>query len=164
MGRRPRPEDAFVDHLELIVGVDLFTANHRISRVGVRKLEAWAWSCGELPKDLRDDEQVALDSTQRGLQRIPVQACGGLICTWVLATTPGTKKAWRGIAELCAAFSRKGGAGLNGTGTCAEVAPSASSITHARVEPAVTGGEEAPAWRTRVLCSWSTDGAESRRT
>jgi hypothetical protein len=98
------PADAFVDHIALIVGfdrekggTDLFTANHRVTRVGVRMAAPEALGCGEVPRDLRDDEQFTLDPLQRGFQRVPVLKPGGVVCVWVLGTLAGTKPAWREV-------------------------------------------------------------------
>jgi hypothetical protein len=98
------PQDAFVDHLELVVGfdrekdgLDLFSANHRITRVGLRIVEPGAHGCGEVPKDLRADEQFALEPRKRGFQRVPVNKPGGVMCLWVLGTLAGTKPAWREV-------------------------------------------------------------------
>lgn len=84
------PADAHVDHVEMNVGfdkksgdVDLFTANHRIKRVKVRR---GAKVIGE----------VTLDVENRGLQKIPVDADGGPdFKIEIVETVPGTKPEWR---------------------------------------------------------------------
>jgi hypothetical protein len=65
--------------------VDLFTANHRITRVEVRR-------------DGQSLGQFALDPNLRGLQTLPVQSPGGDYRIVVKATQPGTNRAWKELA------------------------------------------------------------------
>ena len=83
------PSDAHVDRIEMTVGfdrvkgkVDLFTANHRITKV-------------EVSRDKTPLRIVSLDPDNRGLQIIAIDGPGGDYEVKVLATKPGTNKAWR---------------------------------------------------------------------
>lgn len=83
------PATTRVQRIELTVGFDkrsprgdLFTMNHRISRVRVSREGV----------TLRE---VDLNSEERGLQGIDVDAPGGDFRVDVLATVPGSQKAWR---------------------------------------------------------------------
>lgn len=90
------PVDVTVDEIKLIVGHtgkgkegDYFPMNHRIKRLRV----------------LRDGKKLVdatLDPNNRELQSIAIGQPGGTYRLQVLATTPGTKKAWRelAVAEL----------------------------------------------------------------
>jgi hypothetical protein len=83
------PRDARVDRIEITCGYDrvkgredLFTANHRITRVAITR-------DGQLVKE------AALDPNVRGLQAIAIDGGGGDYRISVLDTVPGTKKEWR---------------------------------------------------------------------
>jgi hypothetical protein len=83
------PPDVHVDRIELTVGfnkrsgaVDLFTSNHRITRV-------------RIVRDKVPLKEVSLDPNVRELQLIPIDGPGGEYEVRVLQTLPGTNKAWR---------------------------------------------------------------------
>ncbi|MGC4069367.1 MAG: hypothetical protein QM784_32900 [Polyangiaceae bacterium] len=86
------PADVSVHAIELTSGysrvkgnVDLFLANHRISRVEVLRNGE---SLGEFPLDVK----------QRNLQRLPITTAGGKFRVVVKATVAGTRKDWRELA------------------------------------------------------------------
>lgn len=83
------PDDARVLRIEMTAGfdrvtggVDLFTANHRITKVSVTR---YGTPVGEFP----------LDPKKRGLQPIPIDGPGGDYVITVTEVLPGTKKEWR---------------------------------------------------------------------
>lgn len=83
------PKDARVRHIAMTAGfdkvsgtVDLFTANHRITKIA-------------LSRDGTRISEHALDPSVRGMQTIPVDGPGGDYEVRVLATLPGTKTGWR---------------------------------------------------------------------
>jgi hypothetical protein len=83
------PEDAHVDAIELTAGfdkvsgkLDLFTANHRITRVAISRNG----------KRIRE---AAVDPNVRGMQTIAVDDAGGDYKVEVTDTLPGTKKEWK---------------------------------------------------------------------
>lgn len=83
------PKDAHVERIEITAGydrrrpdLDLFTANHRITRVAVSR-------------DGAKILEAALDPEQRGLQPIAVNGPGGDYRIDVLETLPGSKAAWK---------------------------------------------------------------------
>lgn len=86
------PADASVDHFEMTAGylktggdTDLFTGNHRVSKVKV----------------LREGEEVGiydLDTDSRSLQSIPASGEGGTWRLEVAETVPGSKEDWK---EIC---------------------------------------------------------------
>jgi hypothetical protein len=86
------PNDVSVHAIEMTSGysrvkgaVDLFLANHRISRIAI----------------LRNGESLgefSLDVNRRSLQRLPIAATGGTFRILVKATVAGTRKDWRELA------------------------------------------------------------------
>ncbi len=86
------PADAAVSSIALTVGftrhqgtTDLFTGNHRVTRVRV----------------LRDGREVGafdLDPASRALQTLPVSGPGGVYRVEVVAVAPGSNRRWR---EVC---------------------------------------------------------------
>ncbi len=86
------PEDATVDHLEMTAGylksggdTDLFTGNHRVSKVKV----------------LREGQEVGsydLLASSRALQSIPASGGGGTWRIEIAETVPGSKESWK---EIC---------------------------------------------------------------
>lgn len=79
------PREAHVASVLLTVGFDkkdLFTANHRISRVTISR-------------DGAPLREVALDVEKRGLQPIDVDRPGGDFEIRVIATVPGTNAQWK---------------------------------------------------------------------
>lgn len=87
------PDDATVESIEMTAGfdkvsgaVDLFTANHRITKVEVLRV----------PTDATfSSKEASLDPNVRGLQSIPIHGKGGSYYVKVRATLPGTKAAWK---------------------------------------------------------------------
>lgn len=86
------PKDAHVDRIEITAGYDkvnaqgdLFTMNHRIEKVRVKRN-------GAVLK-----EQV-LDTDVRKAQSIPIGTDGGTFRIEIVETRPGSKKEWR---EVC---------------------------------------------------------------
>ena len=86
------PKDAHVLRLEMTAGfdkvkgsLDLFTANHRITKVTVQRDGV---RIGDFP----------LDPNVRTLQTIPIDRPGGEYTITVAATLPGTKKEWKELA------------------------------------------------------------------
>lgn len=95
------PVDAYVARIELTAGFDkkgadgdLFTMNHRIKRVRVRR-------------DGKVLREHTLDVDARGPQAIPVDTAGGSFRIEILETVPGSKKEWR---EVCVSELRVPGA------------------------------------------------------
>lgn len=85
------PDDSHVDAVELTAGYvrisgdrDLFTMNHRIQQVALRRN-------GELLGSRR------LDVNARGLQRLPIDRAGGEFTIEVEETLPGSEKRWREV-------------------------------------------------------------------
>jgi len=84
------PKDATISHVLLTAGFDkisaskedLFTANHRITKV-------------RLSQGKRVIREVALDPSVRAPQRIEVGAAGGEYRLEILAVQPGSKATWR---------------------------------------------------------------------
>jgi hypothetical protein len=83
------PEDAHVDAIELTAGfdkisgkLDLFTANHRITRVAISR-------------NGKRIKEAAVDPNVRGMQAIAVDDAGGDYKVEVTDTLPGTKKEWK---------------------------------------------------------------------
>jgi hypothetical protein len=79
------PREAHVASVQLTVGFDkteLFTGNHRISRVKVSRDGAVL-------------REMALDVEKRGLQSIPIDRPGGDFEIRVVATVPGTNAKWK---------------------------------------------------------------------
>ncbi len=83
------PDDARVLGIEMTAGfdrvkggLDLFTANHRITKVSVSRNGT---PVGEF----------TLDPKKRGLQSIPIDRAGGDYVITVMETLPGTKKEWK---------------------------------------------------------------------
>jgi hypothetical protein len=83
------PKDARVRRIEMTAGydkvkgaLDLFTANHRITKVA-------------LSRDGKKLSEHRLDPNVRGMQSIPVDGPGGDYEIRVLATIPGTKPEWK---------------------------------------------------------------------
>lgn len=86
------PADANVRRIEMTCGysrikgkVDLFLANHRISRV-------------EVLRDGKSLGEFRLDVHRRELQTLPIAGPGGVYRILVKATVPGTRKDWRELA------------------------------------------------------------------
>ena len=83
------PTDAKVDAIQLTSGfdkkkgdVDLFTANHRITKIAVSR-------------DGQKLKEASLDPTKRGLQSIAIDGPGGDYRIDVLDTLPGSRKDWK---------------------------------------------------------------------
>jgi hypothetical protein len=83
------PEDAHVDAIELTAGfdkvsgkLDLFTANHRITRVAISR-------------NGKRIKEAVVDPNVRGMQAIAVDDAGGDYKVEVTDTLPGTKKEWK---------------------------------------------------------------------
>ncbi len=100
-------------------GGDLFTMNHRITRVRVTR-------------EGMPDRSVDLDPATRSPQRIPIDAMGGDYRIEVLATLPGTKTTWREL--VVSTFDVLG-------------VPAVAKITDASVGVRV-GSLAAPPWLT----------------
>ncbi|MBS2012878.1 MAG: hypothetical protein JST00_08330 [Deltaproteobacteria bacterium] len=86
------PDDARVVRIEMTAGfdrvkgdVDLFTANHRITKVSVTRSGT---TIGEF----------SLDPSKRGLQSIPVNGPGGEYVITVTEVLPGTRRDWKELA------------------------------------------------------------------
>ena len=62
--------------------VDLFTANHRITKIAVSR-------------DGQKLKEASLDPTKRGLQSIAIDGPGGDYRIDVLETLPGSRKDWK---------------------------------------------------------------------
>ncbi len=83
------PADARVKRIEMTAGydrvksgVDLFTANHRITKVAISREGVFL-------------REVALDPKIRGLQSLPIDDAGGDYEVKVLETLPGSRKDWK---------------------------------------------------------------------
>lgn len=91
------PNDAHVDAVLLTVGFDkrsaqgdLFTMNQRVKRVRVSKENGHGVYVAV--------REMGLDTNERGLQSIPVDASGGDFRVEILETVAGTKPEWRELA------------------------------------------------------------------